>query len=191
MWFRESSFQKKQSERGMTARLVHKWTSVFVFLLYLCASARAQKTARGYYNELDKANGLEGFTNEFVCFRDEANDDQFMTFSKTQDIARLYPWDNFPVKERAAAKAQFEKPALMMLGYKKGVQIGEPYFLERQDPPGNSWVMPTKLKNMRIHFTINWQTLRYRWSVERQKNGIWSAAADAFGKCEDRTATVR
>jgi hypothetical protein len=148
-----------------------------------------EKTARDYYNELDKAHGLEGFSNEYVCFRDDPNDEQFLTFSKTQNIAKLYPWENFPAKDRAAAKAAFEKPGLLMLGYKKGIQNGDPVVFDKDGIAGNSWVMLTKIKGMRIHFTINWQTLRYRWSVEEQRSGAWAVVenADTFGQCEDRT----
>jgi hypothetical protein len=81
--------------------------------------------------------------------------------------------------------------SMIMLGYKKGVQVGEPYFLDREDASGTSWSMPIGKEELklRIHFTINWQTLRYRWSVEHQKDGAWSIAADTFGKCQDRTVT--
>ncbi len=157
--------------------------------LLLTVSAFGQEpTARDYYNQLVKANGVEGFTNSYVCFRDEPND-QFLTFSKTEDIAKLFPWEKFakdstPQKAREA-KAQFEKPALMMLGYKKGVQVGEPYFLDKD---GEAWMMPMK-ENMRIRFTINWKTLRYRWAIETKTkvNPYWTIAADHFGQCEDRT----
>ena len=124
-------------------------------------------------------------------FRDDRNDEQFLTFSKTQDIAKTYPWESFPANQRAAAKAEFEKPGLLMLGYKMGIQNGEPVVFDKDkdDVRGNSWVMLTKIKGMRIHFTINWQTLRYRWSVESQKSGTWAVVegADTFGQCEDRT----
>jgi hypothetical protein len=158
-------------------------------VLSLSASSQSQKTARDYYNELDKAHGLEGFSNEYVCFRDDPNDEQFLTFSKTQDIAKTYPWGDFPANQRAAAKAQFEKPGLLMLGYKKGIQLGDPVVLDKDDVRDNSWVMLTKVKGMRIHFTINWQTLRYRWSIEEQKYGAWTVVekADTFGQCEGRT----
>jgi hypothetical protein len=160
-----------------------------VFVLSLSAFSQTQKSARDYYNELDKAHGLEGFSNEYVCFRDDPNDEQFLTFSKTQDIAKTYPWENFPANKRRAARAEFEKPGLLMLGYKKGIQLGEPVVFDKDDVRGNSWVMLTKVKGMRIHFTINWQTLRYRWSVEEQRLGAWTAigTADTFGQCEDRT----
>lgn len=76
-----------------------------------------------------------------------------------------------------------------MLDYKKGIQLGAPVVFDKDDVSGNSWVMLTKVKGMRIHFTINWQTLRYRWSVEEQKYGAWAVVekADTFGQCEDRT----
>jgi hypothetical protein len=170
-----------------------RWLLVYGLALFLSlsASSQSQKTARDYYNELDKARGLEGFSNEYVCFRDDRNDEQFLTFSKTQDIAKTYPWESFPANQRAAAKAEFEKPGLLMLGYKMGIQNGEPVVFDKDkdDVRGNSWVMLTKIKGMRIHFTINWRTLRYRWSVEEQKYGVWAVVekADTFGQCEDRT----
>ncbi len=107
-----------------------------VFVLSLSAFSQTQKTARDYYSELDKAHGLDGFSNEYVCFRDDPNDEQFLTFSKTQDIAKTYPWENFPANKRAAAKAEFEKPGLLMLGYKKGIQLGEPVVFENDDVHG-------------------------------------------------------
>jgi hypothetical protein len=157
----------------------------------LSASSQLQKTARDYYNELVKADGLEGFSNEYVCFRDDPNDDKFFTFSKTQDIAKTYPWEKFPADKRAAAKAVFDRPSLLMLGYKKGIQVGEGYLLDKDDALGNSFVSTADEKGIRIHFSINWKTMRYRWSIEIKQDGMWAVApvenGDTFGKCEDRT----
>ena len=57
----------------------------FLLATLLTGLASAQ-TARDYYNELNRTNGLEGLSNEYVCFKDEATDDVFFTISKGNDI---------------------------------------------------------------------------------------------------------
>jgi hypothetical protein len=80
-----------------------------------------------------------------------------------------------------------EKDFLIVRPYAKGIAFDENAFYEKD---GNSWgsdIYKLNAKNsMRIRLTINWQTIRFKRSVEGlDAQGKYVREESRFGKCED------
>ena len=160
-------------------------------LLFSSLVAFGQKSDRDYYNELVKADGLDGMTNYYVCFQDKPSEN-FMTFSKSEDLKRLLAANKFPSKIVQGLSGHW----IALMGYTKGVQWPSPTFLDQEtivgDPKFSSYTAQIEIKGTPaiLRFNINWKTLRYVYEVlDRKRNRISDAAS--FGKCEDRTREAK
>jgi len=159
-------------------------TTKLVLIIFTASlAASGQTTARDYYNELVKAEGLEGISNSYVCFQEKPSE-SFMTFSKSEDIKRTMAYEKFPAKIVKGFSGHF----IVLMGYYKGVQWANPAFLDQEsaDIRSASYTAPMNIKGMpaTLSFNINWKTLRYVYAVSDKDHVQLSAS---FGKCEDRT----
>jgi hypothetical protein len=160
----------------------------FLLATLLTGLASAQ-TARDYYNELNRTNGLEGLSNEYVCFKDEATDDVFFTISKGNDIKQSLLLMNADAKKMKTADINKFTNTLVVTNYTKGV-AGD---LDVMDKDTDRTAVSTETfvdrgtvnkTAMALRFTINWKTLRFKRSVTvAGKVGDYAV----YGKCEDRT----
>lgn len=87
-----------------------KMRTLIAVMLVSTLCAAQHKTARQYYDELVKAGGLYGMTNEFACFNDDAADETFWTFSKSEDLAELLSATPTPSCARSGRRCGRKKP---------------------------------------------------------------------------------
>lgn len=162
----------------------------FLFVI-LAAGAALGQTARDYFNELNRINGLEGLSNEYVCFKDDATDDIFFTISKGNDIKRDLLLLNADIKKMKTSDINKFANTLVVTNYTKGVAgdldvmdkdtdragVSTETFVDRGTVNGMA---------MALRFTINWKTLRFKRSVT-----VAGKVGDnaVYGKCEDRTVS--
>jgi hypothetical protein len=160
----------------------------FLLTILLTAAASGQ-TARDYYNELNRTNGLEGLSNEYVCFKDDATDGIFFTISKGNDIRRDLLLLNAGEKKMKTSDIDKFANTLVVTNYTKGV-AGD---LDVMDKDTNRTGVSTETfvdrgtvnkAAVALRFTINWKTLRFKRSVSvAGKVGDYAV----YGRCEDRT----
>jgi len=162
----------------------------FLFVILAAGTALGQ-TARDYYNELNRINGLEGLSNEYVCFKDDATDDTFFTISKGNDIRRHLLLLNADTKKMKTSDINKFANTLVVTNYTKGVAGDLDLMDQDTDRTGVStetFVDRGTLNEMAmvLRFTINWKTLRFKRSVT-----VAGKVADyaVYGKCEDRTVS--
>jgi hypothetical protein len=165
-------------------------TCVILFVI-LAAGAASGQTARDYYNELNRTNGLEGLSKEYVCFKDDATDDIFFTISKGNDIKRDLLLLNADTKKMKTSDINKFANTLVVTNYTKGV-AGDLDIMDKDtDRTGVSTETfvdrgTVNKMAMALRFTINWKTLRFKRSVTvAGKVGDYAV----YGKCEDRTVS--
>ena len=155
-----------------------------ILVVTFAAMTAAGQTAHDYYNDLVKKGGLEGFTNEFVCFKDDQSD-TFFTFSKSEDLKRdMKDSGQFP----DSVTKRFNGHFLLMLGYNKGIAQRSPEVLDKDpDSVSDSYTddLLVHKQRIRLRFTINWKTLRFKRSIEKPDG---EEVFRLFGTCIDRTA---
>ena len=162
-----------------------------LLLASLLTGVASGQTARDYYNELNRSNGLEGLSNEYVCFKDDATDDIFFTISKGDDIKRGLLLLNADAKKMKTSDINKFANTLVATNYTKGV-AGDLDLMDKDtDHTGVSTETfvdrgTVNKTAMTLRFTINWKTLRFKRSVNvAGKAGDYSV----YGKCEDRTVS--
>ena len=160
----------------------------FLLVILLTGMASAQ-TARDYYTELNRTNGLEGLSNEYVCFKDDVTDDIFFTISKGNDVKRGLLLLNADEKKMKTSDINKFANTLVVTNYTKGV-AGDLDVMdkdtERTGVSTETFVDRGTVNKtaMALRFTINWKTLRFKRSVTvAGKVGDYAV----YGKCEDRT----
>jgi hypothetical protein len=90
-------------------------------------------------------------------------------------------------------QAELKKEFLVFRSYDKGVPLATEDFL---NPDGTSWVsdkfMLGKKTPARVRFSISWETLRYKRSVEvLNSDETINGEVPAYGRCERVSQTVR
>lgn len=164
----------------------------FLLAILLTSVASAQ-TARDYYNELNRTNALEGLSNEYVCFKDDATDDIFFTISKGNDVKQGLLLLNADQKKMKTSDINKFANTLVVTNYTKGV-AGDLDLMEKDtDRTGVSTETfvdrgTVNKTTMALRFTINWKTLRFKRSVTvAGKVGDYAV----YGKCEDRSVPAK
>lgn len=162
-------------------------------LVALCFFLQSPFNARQYYEELYKAGGLDRFADGEVCFNEDPANENFFIFGQSARIRELMiadgAFDKLPKKMQARLKKDF----LIVRGYAKGIPFKDEEFYEKD---GASWVGEVHdvdaENSLRVRFTINWQTLRYKRAVEMLDHELhFKREVARFGKCEDVPADVR
>jgi hypothetical protein len=160
-----------------------------LWMLLLWAPAFGQMKARDYYQELYAAGGLDRMASEYACFQDDPMAVNFFIFSESK-LLRSHMQENGTFSKLSKPQQQeLKKDFLNVRGYQQGVPWANESFLDKD---GESWVtdkfiLPTTKVPAVVRFTLNWQTLRYKWSVEY---GSGKESAN-FGRCELVTGGVR
>lgn len=180
------------SPRPMLAALTI-WAALFGLPVFGRQQTEGPRTARDYYNELYSAGGLDNMADEYVCFRDDSVPN-FFIFVRGKDFLeslqeRVIANPSVAAKKLLSdARQQFKNDPLIIRDYVKGIPSDHQSFFDKQ---GSSWVSGLKTldkkRNLKIQvrLTIDWQTLRYRWSVEvTDPNSSFPQVADSFGRCE-------
>jgi hypothetical protein len=130
-------------------------------------------------------------TSTFV-FDDDPALENFFIFSETKYFREYLIEKGEFTKLSKAQQAYMNKDHLSMRGYAKGVPFDS---TDVFDQYGNSWIDPERMLNkttlMRIRFTISWETLRYRRSVETlNMDSTFRSESSRYGRCERISALI-
>lgn len=170
---------------------------LLMLALLLCAPlALCQTTtmsARDYYDELYKAGGLDRMADEYVCFRED-QEPNFFTLALSKDIREFMMADGSFSKLPKALQDGMKKDFVAVRGYAKGIP-----FADRQEmsKDGDSWVGDERKlgkdgKFIRERLTVNWQTLRFKRSIETfNADSTFIGELPSFGKCEHVSPAIR
>jgi hypothetical protein len=155
-------------------------------LLALFAAQIAQQTAREYYEEIYAVGGLDRMADEYVCFDEDATNQNFFIFGQSKNLRQFMMENGTFEKLSKASQDNLKKDWLVVRGYAKGVPFDEEEFYDKD---GNSWVIDAgKLddkRTMQIRLTISWQTLRYKRAVDIYKPDLTLDGEVAhWGRCE-------
>lgn len=150
-------------------------------------------TARDYYKELYAAGGLDRMADAYACFEDDPSNEAFFIFGQSKDIREFMIADGTFGKLPKSLQLRLKKDFLIVRGYNKGVPWESESFLDGDE---GSWISDQRMLNrhtpFRIRFTIDWQTLRYKWAVEvLNMDSTYRSEVASFGKCEEVPAGVR
>src|ERR1700730_1542298 len=143
-------------------------------------------TAREYYDEIYKAGGLDRMADKYVCFDEDPTNESFFIFGESKDVREFMIADGTFTKLAKDMQAKLKQDWLILRGYAKGIPFDTEEFFDKD---GASWVdEPRKLDahtNLRVRLTINWQTLRYKRSVEMLTESLkYRSEVARFGRCE-------
>ena len=172
--------------------LPYKKLLVIIAVLYTVTAGMAQ-TARDYYNELYKTGGLDRMADEYVCFDDQTSLQTFFIFAESKVLRDFLIANGGFAKLPSKYRAELNKDFLNFRFYDKGVaQPDEEFF----DKDGDSWIEKglfiNKATPMRIRFTIQWQTLRYKRSVEiLNSDYTLRYERSRYGRCEKVSSAIR
>jgi len=168
--------------------------AVLLFLLLpLQAQNRTTLTARDYYKELYAAGLLDHIAGDHACFQDDPNIDSFFVLRESKNLRdSMLASDTFsklPKETQGLMKKEF----LMVRGYAKGIPWRGEEFLEKDE---ESWISDQHMLDertpIRIRFSINWQTLRYKYAVEvLNMDSTYRSEVASFGRCEEVPAEVQ
>jgi hypothetical protein len=151
-------------------------------------------TARDYYNELWTAGGLDQILSHYVCFDERPELETFFLFTESKIIREVMTDDGAFSKLPKDTQAQLKKDLLIFRGYDKGVPISVE---DDYSPDSNgSWVSEKftldKKTPAQMRFGINWNTLRYKRSLEMlNANGTMQSVISTYGRCELVSHTVK
>jgi len=169
--------------------------TLFVFgMLFLLPQTQPQ-TVRDYYNEIYKAGGLDRMADGEVCFDDDPKLDTFFIFGQSKHMREFMLMDGTFAKLSKPMQAQLKKDFLIVRGYNKGIAFDNNEFYEKD---GASWISETGpldkagTKKIRVRLTINWETLRFKRSVEiLDHDSKYVSEVARFGRCEDVSPTIQ
>lgn len=160
--------------------------SFAMIAVLLLTSTGAAQSARSYFGELYKAGGLDRTADEYVCFDDDPSIQAFFVFTTSKTLREFFIAKGEFAKLPKAQRNELNKGFLVLRGYHKGVP--QPHE-ETFSPDGNSWIEKGVIEKVpiTIRFTINWETMRYKRSIEET---LRSASA-GYDRCERTPTDVR
>jgi hypothetical protein len=159
-------------------------------ILFLAPGAFPQTaplTARDYYNELYKAGGLDRGADAYVCFYEDEKNPNFFIFGFSKDLREYIITQGGFSKLTKEQQDFLKKDFLMVRGYAKGIPFADQQYLNKD---GDSWVSDNRKldkegKFLRDRLTVNWQTLRFKRSIETfHADSTFMGELPNFGKCE-------
>jgi hypothetical protein len=165
--------------------------TVLISVMFVASIATAQ-TTRDYFKELYGAGGLDRLADHYVCFDDQPAAQTFFIFAESRLLRQFLLEDGSFYKLSKGEQAALSKDYLMLRFYDKGIAQPHEEFLSKD---GGSWIseklMPVKNHQMRIRFTVQWQTMRYRRSVEIfHSDSTFQSEISSYGRCEEIPAGV-
>jgi hypothetical protein len=154
--------------------------SLAMITVLLLTSGGAAQSAHRYFEKLYKTGGLDQMADEYVCFDHNPSVEDFFTFTKSMERRDLSIAEGEFAKLPEAKRDKLNKGFLIMRRYDKGLL--EPYE-DIFSPDGSSWVEKGVIHKapMKIRFTINSETMRYKRFIETK---LRSAPA-GYGHCEN------
>jgi hypothetical protein len=162
-------------------------------LLPVHAQNRSSLTARDYFNELVASGGLDHMAKGHACFQDDPKADSFFILWESKYLRDFMLSADAFSKLPKTTQELMKKDFLMVRGYPKGIPWRGEEFLEKDE---GSWVsdqhMLDELTPIRIRFNVNWQTLRYKYSVEvLNMDSTYRSEVASFGRCEELPVEVQ
>ena len=151
------------------------------------------QTARDYYNEIYAAGGLDRVAARYVCFNENPGVTAFLVFTESKYLREHMISNGQFARLSKAEQAALKKEFLIFRGYDKGVPWATEEFL---NPDGASWVGEKSMLGgrtlARVRFSISWETMRYKRSVEvLNSDETINGEASGYGRCERVPQTVR
>jgi hypothetical protein len=165
----------------------------FLLLLPLHAKNQEPLTARDYFNELNATGGIDRVTKSHACFQDDPRADSFFLIGESKYLREYSLANGTFSKLPKATQDLMNKDFLMVRGYPKGIPWRGEEFLEKEQ---DSWVSDPRMLNentpIRIRFNVNWQTLRYKYTVEvMNMDSTYRSEVASSGQCEELLAEVQ
>jgi len=160
--------------------------------MFMACSCFAQ-TARDFYNELYAAGGLDQILSYRACFDERPELQTFFIFTESKVIREVMTMDESFAKAPKSLQDKLKKNFLIFRGYDKGVPLSTQDTMNADN--NGSWIsdkfMLDKSTPARVRFNINWETLRYKRSVEvLNLEGAVIGTVPAYGRCELIPPTV-
>jgi len=162
-------------------------------LLPVHAQNRSSLTARDYFNELVASGGLDHMAKGHACFQDDPKADSFFILWESKYLRDFMLSADAFSKLPKITQELMKKDFLMVRGYPKGIPWRGEEFLEKDD---ESWVSDQHMLDertpVRIRFNVDWQTWRYKYSVEvLNMDSTYRSEVASFGRCEELPAEVQ
>ncbi len=150
------------------------------------------QSARSYFEALYKAGGLDRMADEYVCFDDDPSLRTFFIFTTSKTLREFLIMNGGFAKLPKAQQGELNRGFLILRGYDNGVPLPQEDTYSRD---GSSWVENGIIIDKvpaRIRFTIVWETMRYKRSIEllNSKSRLRSEYA-RYGHCERTPSDVR
>lgn len=162
-----------------------------IAMLFLTSTGMAQ-SARSYFEELYKAGGLDRMADEYVCFDDDPSLQTFFIFATSQTLREFLNQTGEFAKMPKAQQDELNRGFVVLRGYDKGVPLPQEDTYSRD---GSSWVEKGVIIDKapaRIRFTIIWETMRYKRSIELlNSNSTLRSEYARYGHCERTPSDVR
>ena len=166
--------------------------SIAMIAVLLLTSTGVAQSARGYFDGLYKAGGLDRMADEYVCFDDNSSIQTFFIFTTSKTLREFFIAEGEFAKLPKAQRDELNRGFLILRGYDKGVPLSHE---ETLSADGSSWVE----KNIvignapaRMRFTIVWETMRYKRSIELlNSNSTLRGEYARYGHCERSPSDVR
>lgn len=157
------------------------------FLLPLRAQNQESRTARDYYEELYAAGSLDRAAGGHACFQDDPKVDSFFIFEESKDLRDSMVADGTFGQLPKANQELMKRDFVTVRGYAKGIPWKGKEILEKDE---ESWISDPHMLNehtpIRIRFSVNWQTLRYKYAVEvLNMDSTYRTEVASFGQCEE------
>ncbi len=151
----------------------------FIMLAVGVASSQ-DMTGRDYFNELKTANAFNHFSDEYVCFPDD-NGPGFATVAKGADMVA----DGMKVPAGTEKERKMFLKSIFVRTYYKGVPNGDLGVFEPLETEGTAYSLEAnKPMHVKMVYSINWTTGRYRLQVYALDHSSTVPAAETSGKCE-------
>jgi hypothetical protein len=128
----------------------------------------SQTTARQYYDELNKAKGLDRFA-EYACFPNDPGSSSFFLMAPSKDIQDAMRQSNIPQDMQEGLKGDF----LYVRRYSAGIPEKQ-WFLDKEAGTDYSYSLDFKevangqkkyVGHANVEITIVWPTLRFREQI--------------------------
>jgi hypothetical protein len=160
-----------------------------LFLLFLPLHAKNQEplTARDYFNELVASGGIDRMTKSHACFQDDAKAENFFLIGESKSFRDYSLANGTFSKLPKPTQELMSKDFLMVRGYLKGIPWRGEEFLDKDQ---DSWISDQRMLDentpIRIRFSMNWQTLRYKYTVEvLNMDSTYRSEVASSGQCEE------
>ena len=163
-----------------------------VLILLVLYGQGVQRCAREYFDEIYDTGRLDRFAAGEACFDEDPAHEDFFTFEQSKYLRQYFAmrgtFQNLPEEMQQHLK----RDLLVVRGYHKGIaSSGEEFYTE----DGNSWIGNVyeldEENSMRIRLTINWQTHRFKWTVEMLDHEMHvQREISRLGQCVDVSAEV-